>query len=102
MRIDKISMDVYVAVPDEIARIAELTGQEFTADRVAVNLVGALGMVLNQDTVTGLAVQSAETLTAEQWEEAQVMIAQGCGHCDGCKARAEAEQAWADNHGIVL
>jgi hypothetical protein len=102
MRIDKVNVDLYFAVPDEIVMVAEMVGQDFTPERTAANFVNAVSVVFNPDAVAGVAVQSAATLTEDEWQAAQAMLAQGCGHCENCKARAAIEAEWADTNGITL
>jgi 7-cyano-7-deazaguanine synthase in queuosine biosynthesis len=95
MRIDRINVDLFVAVPDMYDHLGLTTEQAASSirDALLVTLGGAL---------PGIAVQTAETLTEDEWQAAQVMLAQGCGHCEGCKERAEAEAEWAEANGFTV
>jgi 7-cyano-7-deazaguanine synthase in queuosine biosynthesis len=95
MRIDKVSLDVFVAVPDMYA-IEALTAQD-----TARAVMNATGLILGP-ALGGAAIRTAETLTEAQWEAESLALAQGCGECDGCKARAEAEAEWAQANGFAL
>lgn len=95
MRIDKVNLDVFVAVPDEIL------GPDFTAEHSARAMLDALMITLGP-IFSGAAVNTAASLTEDEWLAAQAKLAQGCGHCDGCKARAAIEAEWADEHGFVI
>jgi len=95
MRIDKINMDLYIVVPDWFDNLG-LT-PEYAAAGVKDELVDARSRVL-----AGIGVQSAETLTEDEWQAAEAKLVQGCGECDGCKARAAIEAEWASEHGFVI
>lgn len=95
MRIDKVSVDLYVAVPDEIL------GPDFTAENSARAMLDALMITLGP-IFSGAAVNAAESLTEDEWLAAQAKLAQGCGHCDGCKARAAIEAEWAEANGFMV
>jgi hypothetical protein len=60
MRIDKVNLDVYVAVPDEIL------GPDFSAESAGRAMVDALAMTLGP-ILTGTAINAAESLSEDEW-----------------------------------
>jgi hypothetical protein len=95
MRIDKVNLDLYVAVPDEVL------GPDFTAENSGRAMLDALVITLGP-VFSGAAVNTAASLTEDEWLAEQARLAQGCGHCEGCKARAAQEAEWAEANGFVV